>query len=73
MKELYDKYIKDSEGVDIDKVKPIEIHCPVCDKKKEGRGMTVSANGLIVDFFREIIKYNPISSTKIQFKQIRKD
>lgn len=57
----------------IDKVKPIEVHCPVCDKKKERRSMTVSANGLIVDFFREIIKYNPISSTKIQFKQIRKD
>lgn len=58
----------------LEKVKPIELYCPICNKGLKGeerRRITVSTKGLIVDFFREIVKYNPISSTKIQFKQIR--
>lgn len=59
-----------------DRVEPIQVECPECNKniknEEERRYMTVSVNNLIVDFFREIVRYNPIDATKIQFKQVRK-
>lgn len=58
-----------------DRVEPIKVECPECNKdiknEEERRYMTVSVSDLIVDFFREIIQYNPIDENKIQFKQIR--
>lgn len=57
-----------------DRVEPVKLYCQVCNKNKsreERRYVTVRINDLIVDFFREITRSNPITQDKIQFKQIR--
>jgi hypothetical protein len=58
-----------------DRVEPITVYCQNCYKgkdKKERRGLTVRINELIVDFFREIPRYNKLTSDKIKFKQARR-
>lgn len=51
-----------------DRLEGIELTCP-CSKDKEGRrGMTVSVESLIVDFFRDILNNCPIDESKILFK-----
>lgn len=52
-----------------DRVEPIELSCKHC---KEGRYQTVRVNDLIVDFFREIIQHNKLTSNQIKFKQTRR-
>lgn len=57
------------------RLEPIEVFCPVCNKDKsmeERRGITVSVENLIVDFFREISINCPLDGSKILFKQVRK-
>lgn len=52
-----------------DRLEPIEIYCPECSKTTgERRGMTVSVDSLIVDFFRELYNNCPIDGSKILFK-----
>lgn len=54
-----------------DRVEPITLHCPDCEEKQEKgerRGVAVSVESLIVDFFREICVNCPIDGTKIAFK-----
>lgn len=52
-----------------DRLEPIEIYCPECSKiTGERRGMTVSVDSLIVDFFRELYNNCPIDGSKILFK-----
>lgn len=53
-----------------DRVEPIKVTCDKC--KGERRYQTVSVNSLIVDFFREIPRYNKLNQDKIKFKQTRK-
>lgn len=58
-----------------DRVEPIKVYCDNCNKgrkKEERRYQTVSVNSLIVDFFREIPRYNKLNENKIKFKQTRK-
>lgn len=57
-----------------DRVEPIEVHCPECEKEKnpeERRGIAVSVDTLIADFFREICVNCPIDGDKILFEQVR--
>lgn len=54
-----------------DRVEPIELFCPNCNKGKsaeERRGITISVNSLVVDFFREIFNNCPVDGSKILFK-----
>ena len=51
-----------------DRVEPVELFCPKCDKPEERRSVTVSLEGLIVDFFRDLYINSPIDGTKILFK-----
>lgn len=58
-----------------DRVEPIKLLCEKCNKglsKEERRYQTVRVDNLIVDFFREIPRYNKLTSDKIKFKQARK-
>lgn len=55
------------------RVEPIKMYCDICNKdlkNEERRELTVSIEGLIVDFFREITINNQLDEDKIQFKQI---
>ena len=57
------------------RLEPIEVYCPNCNNDKnieERRGITVSVESLIVDFFREICNNCPLDGTKILFKQVHK-
>lgn len=57
------------------RVEPVNISCDTCNKGKsdtERRYMAVGVNNLIVDFFREIPRYNPVGPNKIEFKQARR-
>ncbi len=58
-----------------DSVNPITVHCSCENNKKpeERRGVVVSVDSLITDFFREIYIHNPIDGSKILFKQVRED
>lgn len=58
-----------------DSVNPITVHCSCENDKKpeERRGVVVSVDSLITDFFREIYLHNPIDGSKILFKQVRQD
>jgi uncharacterized protein with PIN domain len=54
-----------------DQVEPVIVYCPKCNKglkKNERRGMAVSVDSLIVDFFRDITINSPIDGSKIIFK-----
>lgn len=54
-----------------DRVEPITVYCPDCNKglkKEERRGISVSVDSLIGDFFREIIINSPINGSKVLFK-----
>lgn len=54
-----------------DLVEPVTVYCPKCNKglkKNERRGMAVSVDSLIVDFFRDITINSPIDGSKIIFK-----
>lgn len=54
-----------------DRLEPLEVFCPECNKglkAEERRGMAVSVDSLIVDFFRELYNNCPIDGTKILFK-----
>ena len=54
-----------------DRLEPINIYCPECNKgkkPKERREIAVSVESLTVDFFRDICKYSPIDGSKILFK-----
>ena len=54
-----------------DQVEPVTVYCPKCNKglkKNERRGMAVSVDSLIVDFFRDITINSPIDGSKIIFK-----
>lgn len=54
-----------------DQVEPIDIYCPKCNKgikKDERRGMAISIESLIVDFFRDLAINSPINGAKIVFK-----
>lgn len=54
-----------------DQVEPITVYCPKCDKgkkKEERRGVAVSVDSLIVDFFRDLCDNSPIDGSKILFK-----
>ena len=42
-------------------------------KECERRGIVVSVDSLITDFFREIYLHNPIDGSKILFKQVHQD
>lgn len=50
-----------------DRLEGIEINCPICSKEGR-RGLTVSVESLIVDFFRDIFNNCPIDESKILFK-----
>ena len=55
------------------RLEPIEVYCPHCNEDKgpeERRGITVSVETLIVDFFREICNNCPLDGSKILFKQV---
>ena len=55
------------------RLEPIEVYCPKCNAEKgveERRGITVSVESLIVDFFREICNNCPLDGSKILFKQV---
>ena len=57
-----------------DRVEPINVYCSDCNADlplEERRGVAVSVESLIVDFFREICINHPINGSKILFKQIR--
>ena len=57
------------------RLEPIEVYCPKCNDGKEPeerRGITVSVETLIVDFFREICNNCPLDGSKILFKQVHK-
>jgi hypothetical protein len=58
-----------------DSVNPIKLNCSCENDKRpeERRGVVVSVDSLITDFFREIYLHNPIDGSKILFKQIRQD
>lgn len=49
-----------------DRVEPIRVLCPKCDKER--RGMTISVNSLIVDFFQSLTLNSKFDGTKIVFK-----
>lgn len=54
-----------------DRLEPITLYCPDCDKElnnEERRGMAVSVESLIVDFFRDLCNNSPIDGDKILFK-----
>jgi hypothetical protein len=54
-----------------DRVEPIEVYCPECNKDKkpeERRSVAVSIDSLIVDFFRDLYVNSPIDGSKILFK-----
>lgn len=54
-----------------DQLEPIQVFCPQCNKglkKQERRGLTVSVDSLIVDFFRDLAINSPIDGSKILFK-----
>lgn len=54
-----------------DRVEPIEIYCPECNKNakpEERRSVAVSVESLIVDFFRDLYINSPIDGSKILFK-----
>lgn len=54
-----------------ERLEPIEVYCPDCNKglkREERRGISVSVNSLIGDFFREICNNSPIDGSKILFK-----
>lgn len=54
-----------------DQTEPIYINCPDCGKskkKEERRGVAVSVESLIVDFFRDLCDNSPIDGSKILFK-----
>ena len=54
-----------------DRLEPVEVFCENCNKDRkpeERRGVAVSVDSLITDFFREIIDNCPIDGTKIVFK-----
>ena len=54
-----------------DRLEPFEVFCPECNKglkAEERRGVTISINSLIVDFFRELYNNCPIDGSKILFK-----
>lgn len=54
-----------------DQVNPVTVYCPKCNKalkKEERRGMAVSIDSLIVDFFRDLAINSPIDGSKIVFK-----
>lgn len=54
-----------------DQLEPIQVFCPQCNKglkKQERRGLTVSVESLIVDFFRDLAINSPIDGSKILFK-----
>ena len=56
------------------RLEPIEVFCPKCNEEKgveERRGIAVSVESLIVDFFREICNNCPLDGSKILFKQVR--
>jgi rubredoxin len=56
-----------------DRVEPIQLYCPECNKGKkqeERRSVAVSVESLIVDFFRELYINSPINESQILFKQI---
>lgn len=55
------------------RLEPIEVFCSHCNEDKsyeERRGITVSVESLIVDFFREICNNCPLDGSKILFKQV---
>lgn len=59
-----------------DRVEPVFLHCDHCEKDKkpeERRGVAISVDSLITDFFREICNNSPIDGTEILFKQVRED
>jgi endogenous inhibitor of DNA gyrase (YacG/DUF329 family) len=49
-----------------DRVEPIKAMCPKCDKER--RGMTISVNSLVVDFFQSLALNSKFDGTKIVFK-----
>ena len=54
-----------------DRVEPVILHCPECEKDlkdEERRGMAVSVESLIVDFFRDLCENSPINGDKVLFK-----
>ena len=54
-----------------DQVEPIQVYCPDCNKgkkKEERRGIAVSVDSLIADFFPAITDNCPIDGSKILFK-----
>ncbi len=54
-----------------DRLEPIEVYCPECNRDKKGeerRSVAVSVDSLIVDFFRELYINSPIDGSKILFK-----
>lgn len=54
-----------------DRIEPIIVYCPECGKdvkNEERRGISVSVDSLIGDFFRDIINNSPIDGSKVQFK-----
>lgn len=55
-----------------ERVEPIKVFCNECGNKtnkyEERRGISVSVDSLIGDFFREIINNSPIDGSKVLFK-----
>lgn len=54
-----------------DRLEPVEVYCPECNKDRkpeERRGVTVSIESLIVDFFRDLYINCPVDGSKILFK-----
>lgn len=56
-----------------DRLEKMTVYCPDCNAGKspeERRGMTISVDSLVVDFFRDLLIHSPIDQSKIVFKQI---
>ena len=49
-----------------DRIEPIKVLCPKCDKER--RGMTISVNSLVVDFFQSLTLNSKFDGSKIIFK-----
>lgn len=49
-----------------DRVEPIIAYCPKCDKER--RGMTISVDSLVVDFFQSVCLNSKFDGSKIIFK-----
>ena len=54
-----------------DRIEPVTVYCPNCNKgktKEERRGVAISVDSLVVDFFQSVCINNGLDGSKILFK-----